>query len=80
LRFSGGKDAPIVRKIKQPLTASHGPLGYYRIYVILRSGGVTEYGTAELRGRTLAERARALIAVADPSFQPELVKASERLL
>jgi acyl-CoA hydrolase len=41
---------------------------------------VTEYGIAELRGRTLAERARALIAVADPSFRSELVKASERLL
>jgi len=41
---------------------------------------VTEYGVAELRGRTLAERARALIAVADPSFRSDLVKASERLL
>jgi acyl-CoA hydrolase len=41
---------------------------------------VTEYGIAELRGRTLAERARALIAVADPSFRSALVKASERLL
>jgi len=41
---------------------------------------VTEHGIAELRGRTLAERARALIAVSDPSFRSELVKASERLL
>jgi acyl-CoA hydrolase len=41
---------------------------------------VTEYGIAELRGRTLAERARALIAIAHPSFRSELVKASERLL
>ena len=41
---------------------------------------VTEHGIAELRGRTLAERAQALIAVADPSFRSELVKASERLL
>jgi acyl-CoA hydrolase len=41
---------------------------------------VTEYGMAELRGRTLAERAHALIAVADPSFRSELAKASERLL
>jgi acyl-CoA hydrolase len=41
---------------------------------------VTEYGIAELRCRTLAERARALIAVADPSLQAELVNASERLL
>jgi len=41
---------------------------------------VTEYGIAELRGCTLAERARALIAVADPSFRSELMKASEQLL
>jgi acyl-CoA hydrolase len=41
---------------------------------------VTEHGIAELRGRTLAERARALIAIAHPSFRSELVKASERLL
>src|SRR5262249_56029120 len=41
---------------------------------------VTEHGIAELRGRTLAERARALITVSDPSFRSELVKASERLL
>jgi acyl-CoA hydrolase len=41
---------------------------------------VTEHGIAELRGRTLAERARALIAIADPAFRPELQRASERLL
>ncbi|HJU17810.1 MAG TPA: acetyl-CoA hydrolase/transferase C-terminal domain-containing protein [Stellaceae bacterium] len=41
---------------------------------------VTEHGVAELRGRTLAERARALIAVADPHFRSELAKAGERLL
>ncbi|HEX3537567.1 MAG TPA: acetyl-CoA hydrolase/transferase C-terminal domain-containing protein [Stellaceae bacterium] len=41
---------------------------------------VTEFGIAELRGRTLAERARALIAVADPAFRDELLRASERLV
>jgi acyl-CoA hydrolase len=41
---------------------------------------VTEHGIAELRGRTLAERARALIAVADPAFRAELEEASERLV
>ena len=40
---------------------------------------VTEHGIAELRGRTLAERARALIAVADPAFRAELERGSERL-
>ncbi len=37
---------------------------------------VTEHGVAELRGRSLAERARALIAVADPSHRDELHRAA----
>ncbi len=41
---------------------------------------VTEHGIAELRGRTLAERARALIEVADPAFRSELARASELLV
>jgi hypothetical protein len=41
---------------------------------------VTEHGIAELRGRTLAERARALVAVADPAFRAELEQASQRLV
>ena len=41
---------------------------------------VTEHGIAELRGRTLGERARALVAVADPAFRAELEQASERLV
>ena len=41
---------------------------------------VTEHGIAELRGRTLAERAGALVAVADPAFRAELEQARERLV
>jgi len=41
---------------------------------------VTEHGVAELKGRTLAERARALIAIADPAFRAELSAPGERLL
>ena len=41
---------------------------------------VTEHGIAELRGRTLAERARALVSIADPAFRAELEQASERLV
>jgi acyl-CoA hydrolase len=41
---------------------------------------VTEHGIAELRGRTLAERARALVAVSDPAFRAELEQASEQLV
>jgi acetyl-CoA hydrolase len=41
---------------------------------------VTEHGIAELRGRTLGERARELVAIADPGFRAELERASERLV
>lgn len=37
----------------------------------------TEYGIAELRGRTASERARALIAVAHPDFRANLLAAAE---
>ncbi len=41
---------------------------------------VTEHGIAELKGRTLAERARALIAIAAPAFRAELERAADRLV
>jgi acyl-CoA hydrolase len=37
---------------------------------------VTEYGVAELYGRSLAERARALMAIAHPDFREELARAA----
>ena len=37
---------------------------------------VTEHGIAELKGRTLVERARALIGVADPAFRAGLERAA----
>ena len=40
---------------------------------------VTEYGVAEMRGKTLRERTRALIAVADPKFQDELSQAARSM-
>lgn len=36
---------------------------------------ITEYGIADLRGKTLAERAKALITIAHPDFREELEKA-----
>jgi acyl-CoA hydrolase len=39
---------------------------------------VTEYGIAELRGRTLEGRARALIAIAHPDFRHGLFEALDR--
>src|SRR5436190_11979163 len=41
---------------------------------------VTEHGIAELRGRTLAERSRALIAIGDPALRTQLERAGERLV
>jgi acyl-CoA hydrolase len=37
---------------------------------------VTEFGAAELRGQTLAERTRRLIAIAHPNFREELERAA----
>ncbi|MDQ1519912.1 MAG: hypothetical protein QOI55_985 [Actinomycetota bacterium] len=39
---------------------------------------VTEYGVAELRGRSIADRARALIAIAHPKFRDELTADARR--
>lgn len=39
---------------------------------------VTEYGIAELRGRTVRERAEALITIAHPDFRHDLRKATEQ--
>src|SRR2546421_2686821 len=40
---------------------------------------VTEYGRAMLRGRSLAERARSLIAIAAPQFREQLERAAHGL-
>lgn len=37
---------------------------------------VTEYGWADMKGKTLSERARALIAIAHPDFREELERAA----
>ena len=36
---------------------------------------VTEFGIAQLKGRTMKERARALISIAHPNFRPALCEA-----
>lgn len=68
-----------------PSTAKHGTVS--RIVASLTPGAVvttlkntvdnvvTEHGVAELQGRTLDERARALIAVADPAHRDALERA-----
>ena len=39
---------------------------------------VTEYGVAQLRGKTLRERAQQLIAIAHPKFRKELAEEYEK--
>lgn len=40
---------------------------------------VTEYGIAEMRGRTMAQRARALIGISHPQFRDELTADAEKM-
>jgi acyl-CoA hydrolase len=40
---------------------------------------VTEYGVAEMRGRTLKQRAQSLIAIADPRFRDELTQEAKAM-
>ena len=80
-RSRGGK--PI---IALPATARGGELS--RIVPVLKPGAgvvttrgdvhyvVTEFGVAELYGKTLRQRARALIAIAHPCFRAELERAA----
>ena len=39
---------------------------------------VTEYGAAELQGKTIHQRGEALAAIAHPDFRDELLEAAER--
>ncbi|WP_027632687.1 acetyl-CoA hydrolase/transferase family protein [Clostridium hydrogeniformans] len=71
-----------------PSTASGGKIS--RIVPFLDNGAtvttsrndihyvVTEYGVAELKGKTLKERARALINLAHPKFRGELIEEWEK--
>ncbi|MBI2863709.1 MAG: acetyl-CoA hydrolase/transferase family protein [Chloroflexi bacterium] len=77
----GGKSV-----VALPSTASRGKVS--RIVAKLPEGSVvttprhdvhyvaTEFGVAELRGRSLRERARALAAIAHPQFRDELLRAA----
>jgi acyl-CoA hydrolase len=82
-RSKGGK--PV---IAMPSTARNGEVS--RIVPVLEPGAgvvtprsdvhyiVTEYGIAYLRGKTLRQRAEALIAIAHPKFQDELYEFAVR--
>ena len=40
---------------------------------------VTEYGVADMRGRSISQRAAALIAIAHPQFRDELTREARDL-
>ncbi len=61
-----GTVSRIVARLDGPVTAPRND-----VHII-----VTEHGRAELKGRSDAERARALIAIADPRFRDELERAA----
>jgi acyl-CoA hydrolase len=75
--------------IALPATAQDGKRS--RITALLQAGAgvvttrahvqtvVTEHGVAELHGRSISERARALIRVAAPEFREELEREARRL-
>ena len=85
-RSKGGK--PI---IALPSTATVKGQLVNRIVAMLKPGAgvvttrnhvhyvVTEHGIADLYGKSLRQRARALIAVAHPQFREELEKAAQKL-
>lgn len=74
--------------IALPSTAARGAVS--RITPFLREGAgvvttrahartvVTEHGVAELHGRSIAERARALIEIAHPDFRDELTRQARQ--
>lgn len=83
-RSEGGK--PI---IALPSTAKNGTIS--RISAMLKPGAgvvtsrndvhyvVTEHGIADLYGKTIRQRALALIGIADPAFRDELLAAAKSL-
>jgi len=64
-----GKKSRIVPRLEGPVSVARADADLV----------VTEYGAAELRGRTLDERARALIAIAHPDHRRGLAAALDRL-
>lgn len=65
----GGTVSRIVAALSGPVTTARS-----EVDVI-----VTEHGAAELKGRSLTDRARAMIAIADPAFREALDRAAHDL-
>ena len=58
----GGTISKIVASLSGPVTTARSEVDII----------VTEFGAAQLRGQSLAERARRLVAIAHPDFREEL--------
>jgi acyl-CoA hydrolase len=65
----GGSISKIVPALSGPVTTARTEVDVV----------VTEYGAAELKGQTLAERARRLVAIAHPDFREELDRAAHAI-
>jgi acyl-CoA hydrolase len=65
----GGKISRITPALSGPVTTARSDVDVI----------VTEFGAAELKGQTLAERTRRLIAIAHPDFQEELDRAAHTI-
>jgi acyl-CoA hydrolase len=66
LPSTAGKHSRIVAKLNGPVSTPRSDAGII----------VTEYGVADLRGATLAERARKMLAIAHPEYRQRLERES----
>ena len=62
----GALNSAIVPRLSGPVSLSRADAGVI----------VTEFGVADLRGRTLSERARAMVAIAHPDLRDDLERAA----
>jgi acyl-CoA hydrolase len=65
----GGKLSRITTALSGPVTTARSDVDVI----------VTEFGAAELKGQTLAERARRLVAIAHPDFREELDRTAHEI-
>ena len=65
----GGSISKIVPTLSGPVTTARSDVDVI----------VTEFGAAELKGQTLADRTRRLIAIAHPNFREELDRAAHEI-
>ncbi|GAA4810737.1 acetyl-CoA hydrolase/transferase family protein [Streptomyces ziwulingensis] len=66
---AGGTVSRITAGLRGPVTTSRSDVDVI----------VTEFGAAELKGRSLPERARRMVAVAHPRFREELARAADAI-